>query len=73
MTAGRVGAVVPPKPPEPLQWVRSSMTAGRSEPALEHKSLLKPGTVSVIDLSDSGMSELNRIVIADMLTGIQSA
>jgi DNA helicase HerA-like ATPase len=41
--------------------------------AMQHASLLKPGAISVIDLSDSGMSELNSIVIADMFTGIQSA
>jgi DNA helicase HerA-like ATPase len=40
---------------------------------LIYKTLLKPGTVSVIDLSDSGMSELNNIVIADLLRGVQEA
>ncbi len=38
---------------------------------LNYKNLLKPGHVSIIDLSDSGMSELNNIVIADMLHGMQ--
>jgi DNA helicase HerA-like ATPase len=38
---------------------------------LLYSELLKPGQVSIIDLSDSGMSELNNIVIADMLMGIQ--
>ena len=38
---------------------------------LNYRNLLKPGHVSIIDLSNSGMSELNNIVIADMLTGIQ--
>jgi uncharacterized protein len=40
---------------------------------LNYKSMLSPGTVSVVDLSDSGMSELNNIVIADMLRGVQDA
>src|SRR5206468_2559952 len=40
---------------------------------LNYKSLLQPGKVSVIDLSDSGMSELNNIVIADLLRGVQEA
>lgn len=40
---------------------------------LNYKSLLRPGKVSVIDLSDSGMSELNSIVIADLLRGVQEA
>ena len=35
--------------------------------------MLKPGRVSVIDLSDSGASELNNIVIADLLRGVQNA
>ena len=39
---------------------------------MNFKELLKPGHVSIIDLSDSGMSELNNIVIAGMLTGLQS-
>jgi DNA helicase HerA-like ATPase len=38
-----------------------------------YKDLLEPGTVSVIDLSDSGMSELTNIVIADLLRGVQDA
>ncbi|HEX3151334.1 MAG TPA: ATP-binding protein [Gemmataceae bacterium] len=37
------------------------------------KNLLAPGVVSIIDLSDSGMSELNNIVIADTLSGLQDA
>jgi DNA helicase HerA-like ATPase len=40
---------------------------------LDYKTLLEPGKVSVIDLSDSGMSELNNIVIADLLRGVQDA
>jgi hypothetical protein len=42
-------------------------------PPMVYKELLKPGRVSVVDLSDSGMSELNNIVIADLLRGIQEA
>jgi uncharacterized protein len=38
-----------------------------------YATLLKPGTLSVFDLSDSGYSELNNLVIADLLRGIQSA
>jgi DNA helicase HerA-like ATPase len=40
---------------------------------LIYKHLLKPGAVSLIDLSDSGMSELTNIVIADLLRGVQDA
>lgn len=42
-------------------------------PPLIYKNMLKPGTVSLIDLSDSGMSELTNIVIADLLRGVQDA
>ncbi|HZS00046.1 MAG TPA: ATP-binding protein [Chloroflexota bacterium] len=38
---------------------------------LDYKALLQPGRVSVFDLSDSGMSELTNIVIADLLRGVQ--
>jgi DNA helicase HerA-like ATPase len=40
---------------------------------LDYSRLLTPGAVSVIDLSDSGVSELNNIVIADLLRGVQDA
>jgi hypothetical protein len=45
----------------------------RDHDPLFYKQMLKPGHVSVMDLSNSGMSELNNIVIADMLSGIQGA
>lgn len=35
--------------------------------------LIKPGSLSIIDLSDTGFSELNNLVIADILRGIQDA
>ena len=40
---------------------------------LHYKNLIAPGKLSVIDLSDSGFSELNNLVIADILRGIQDA
>jgi DNA helicase HerA-like ATPase len=40
---------------------------------LSYKALLEPGNVSVVDLSDTGFSELNNLVIADLLRGIQEA
>ncbi|AWM35602.1 AAA-like domain protein [Gemmata obscuriglobus] len=40
---------------------------------LKYANLLKPGALSVIDLSDTGFSELNNLVIADILRGIQDA
>ncbi|MDB5306943.1 MAG: hypothetical protein JWO38_1145, partial [Gemmataceae bacterium] len=35
--------------------------------------LLRPGHLSVLDLSDTGFSELNNLVIADLLRGLQAA
>ena len=40
---------------------------------IAYKELLRPGDVSVVDLSDSGASELNNLVIADLLRGVQDA
>jgi DNA helicase HerA-like ATPase len=40
---------------------------------LNYADLIRPGRVSVIDLSDSGFGELNNLVIADILRGIQDA
>lgn len=40
---------------------------------IDIKSLLKPGTVSVIDLSGTDAPEMNNIVIADMLRRIHEA
>ncbi len=39
--------------------------------ALSYKSLIRPGHVSVLDLSDSGAPVLNNLVIADLLRGVQ--
>ena len=38
---------------------------------LIYTQLVKPGRLSVIDLSDTGYSELNNLVIADLLAGVQ--
>jgi uncharacterized protein len=38
---------------------------------LHYARLLRPGAVSVVDLSDTGYSELNNLAIADVLRGIQ--
>jgi DNA helicase HerA-like ATPase len=38
-----------------------------------YKEMLKPGVVTIVDLSESGASELNNIVIADLLKGLQDA
>ena len=38
---------------------------------IDYRQLLQPGKLSIIDLSDSGASELNNIVITDLLRGVQ--
>jgi uncharacterized protein len=40
-------------------------------PKLEHASLVQPGCVSVIDLSDTDSPAVNNLVIADLLRGVQ--
>jgi len=40
---------------------------------LAYKEMLRPGTLSLVDLSDSGASELNNLVIAELLRGVQVA
>ncbi len=43
---------------------------GGAQP-MAYKNLLRPGSLSVVDLSDSGFSVLNNLVIADILRGVQ--
>jgi hypothetical protein len=38
---------------------------------LNYKEMLRPGQVSVLDLSDAGLSELSNIAVADVLRGLQ--
>jgi DNA helicase HerA-like ATPase len=40
---------------------------------LNYREMLEPGRVSVVDLSDTGMTELANLAIADLLRGIQGA
>ncbi|HZS95056.1 MAG TPA: ATP-binding protein [Chloroflexota bacterium] len=40
---------------------------------LTYADMLQPGAVSVIDLSDSGATDISNIVIADLLRGVQEA
>ncbi|MCS6865854.1 MAG: ATP-binding protein [Gemmataceae bacterium] len=40
---------------------------------LNYHELIQPGRLSIIDLSDSGFSELNNLAIADILRGVQEA
>lgn len=40
-------------------------------PAIDYAGMLKPGRVTVIDLSDTDSPQVNNLVIADLLRGIQ--
>ena len=40
---------------------------------LTYAELVRPGRLSVVDLSDAGMTELSNLAIADLLRGIQEA
>jgi len=46
---------------------------GAGSAFLSYRDLLQPGRVSVIDLSDAGLSELSNIAVADVLRGIQES
>ena len=46
---------------------------GSNVKPLNYRKMLQPGHVSIVDLSDSGASELSNIVIADLLRGVQEA
>ena len=48
-------------------------TSSEGARPLNYESMLTKGAVSVVDLSDSGMSELTNLVIADLLRGVQEA
>ncbi|MBE0448497.1 MAG: ATP-binding protein [Actinobacteria bacterium] len=41
--------------------------------AIDCSSLLEPGRISIIDLSDTDSSQINNLVIADILRGVQRA
>jgi DNA helicase HerA-like ATPase len=49
------------------------LVKGRGARPLNYRELLEPGRVSVVDLSDTGMTELANFAIADLLRGIQGA
>src|SRR6266446_8482987 len=40
---------------------------------VNYASLIEPGRLSVVDLSDAGMTELANLAIADLMRGIQEA
>ncbi len=57
----------------PLHRLRVFDNDSSGAQPLNYKRPLQPGQVSVLDLSDTGMSELSNIVIADLLRGVQEA
>jgi DNA helicase HerA-like ATPase len=84
-TALRVRIHAGPRPDNAVSWrallarlwrlsrLKVFDTSAEGARPLNYETMLTPGTVSVIDLSDSGMSELTNIVIADLLRGVQEA
>lgn len=56
-----------------LWQVRRLRVFDRSEGALDYAQLLQPGRVNIIDLSDTESPQLNNLVIADLLRGVQQA
>jgi hypothetical protein len=55
------------------QLQRLNMFDVGPNPGVSYGSLLVPGRVSVIDLSDTDSPQLNNLVIADILRGLQQA
>lgn len=43
----------------------------KAAPPLQYQQLLRPGHVSIIDLSDTDFSQINNLVIAQLLRGVQ--
>jgi DNA helicase HerA-like ATPase len=56
-----------------LRRLRVFHGPGVAAKPLSYGSLLKAGQVSVIDLSDAGLTELSNIAVADVLRGVQEA
>jgi DNA helicase HerA-like ATPase len=56
-----------------LRRLRVFYGPGVAARPLSYADLLRPGQVSVIDLSDAGLSELSNIAVADVLHGVQEA
>jgi DNA helicase HerA-like ATPase len=48
-------------------------TAASVAKPITYAHLIRPGQVSIVDLSDTSMSELSNVVIADLLRGVQEA
>jgi DNA helicase HerA-like ATPase len=45
----------------------------KNAPGVDYDSMLTPGRVSIVDLSDTDSPQLNNLVIADILRGVQDA
>jgi DNA helicase HerA-like ATPase len=51
---------------------RHLLKAGGARP-VDYARLIEPGRVSVVDLSDAGMTQLANLAIADLMRGVQEA
>lgn len=75
-----IGAANPPK--NVISWRALRGKLGRIKrlrifdspkvPALDYTKMLKPGRVSILDLSDTDSPLINNLVIAEMLRGVQA-
>jgi len=75
------GRAVATKPTSPVSWRvmrsrlwrlhRMNVFDQKTHPPIRYGDLLKPGSVSIIDLSDTDSPAVNNIVISDMLRNVQ--
>ena len=56
-----------------LQRIKAFYDEAGGVKPVNYSEMLQPGRVSLVDLSDTGASELNNLVISDLLRGVQEA
>jgi len=55
------------------QLQRTNLFDNRNAKAIPYSELIKPGNMTIVDLSDSDSTTINNLVITDLLKGIQEA
>jgi hypothetical protein len=55
------------------QLIRLKIFDNRDASALNYRDLTRPGSVSIIDLSDTDSPQVNNLVIAEFLRGLLEA
>ena len=56
-----------------MQLHRTNLFDNRNVQTIPYQELIKPGNMTIIDLSDSDSTIINNLVITDLLKGIQEA